>query len=141
MLDAVAYLRQVELCDTHINNLLEEVQRLKDLIRKITATLKSDVVAHSSNQDKIGEAVAKLVDLEKEIAAAADAYIDKRNEVVSTIQKVNVPNQVAVLHKLYLEQKTWPEIAEEMHMTERNAQYIHGRALQSIRKILKGEAE
>ena len=140
MIDAQKYLQQAELCNAHINNLLEDVQRLKELTRQITATLKPDVVAHSGNQDKMAEAVAKIVDLENEISAAIDEYIDKRNEIVSTIEKINVPNQVSVLHKLYLEYKTWPEIAEEMHMTERNAQYIHGRALQSVRRILRGEA-
>ncbi len=141
MIDAQAYLRQAELCNAHINNLLEDVQRLKELTRQITATLKPDVVSHSGNQDKMGNMVAKIVDLENEINAAVDEYIDKRREIIATIDKINVPNQVSVLHKLYLEEKTWPEIAEEMHMTERNAQYIHGRALQSVRRILRGEAE
>ena len=142
VIDAVAYLRQVELCDAHIKNLLEEVHRLKDLIRHITATLKPDVVSHSGNQDKMAEAVAKIVDLEYEINAAVDDYIDKRNEIVSIIKEINVPDQVSVLHKLYIEQKTWLEIATEMHMTERNAQYIHGRALQSVRRLLMmGDAE
>ena len=136
MIDAQAYLRQAELCNAHINNMLEEVQRLKELTRQITATLKPDVVAHSGNQDKLGEAVAKIVDLEIQINAAIDEYIDKRREIAATIEKINVPNQVSVLRKLYLQQKTWPEIAEEMHMTERNAQYIHGRALQSVRRLL-----
>lgn len=141
MADAQKYLQQAELLDTHINNLLEDVQRLKELTSKITATLKPDVVSHSGNQDKIAECVAKIVDLETEINSAVDAYIDKRREIGSTIEKINVPNQASVLHKLYLEYKTWPEIAEEMHMTERNAQYIHGRALLSVRRILEEDAD
>ena len=139
VIDARTYLQQAELCNAHINNLLEDVQRLKEMTRQITATLKPDVVSHSGNQDKMAEAVAKIVDLENEINAAIDEYIDKRREIVSTIDKINVPYQVSVLHKLYLEYKTWPEIAEEMNMTERNAQYIHGRALQSVRRLLMQE--
>lgn len=139
--DATKYLQQAALCNAHINNLLEDAQRLRELMRQITATLKPDVVSRSSNQDKIAEAVAKLVDLESEINAAVDSYIDKRNEIASTIAKITVPKQVAVLHKLYLEEKTWPKIAEEMHMSERNAQYIHGRALQSVRRVLTQQNE
>lgn len=138
MNDARSYLMQVELYDTHINNKLEELQRLKELTRHITSTLKQDVVSHSGNQDKLAEAVAKIVDLECEITTAVDAYIDKKREVSATIEKIAVPEQVSVLHKLYFEYKTWMEIAAEMHMTERNAQYIHGRALQSVSRLLNG---
>ena len=142
MTDAKAYLTQVELYDTHINNKLEELQRLKEFTRQITSTLKKDVVSTSGKQDKLGDAIAKIVDLENEINEAIDAYIDKRREVVSLIEKLNEPDQVLVLHKKYCEYKSWSQIARETHMTERNAQYIHGRALQSVRLLLaNGGAE
>lgn len=141
MIDAQSYLMQVELCNTHINNLLDELQRLKALTLRITTALKQDVVSHSGNQDKMAEAVAKIVDLESEINDSVDAYIDKRREVSNTIAKINKADQICVLHKLYFENKSWVEIAAEMHMSERNAQYIHGRALQSVRRILREEAE
>ena len=142
MTDAKAYLTQVELYDTHINNKLEELQRLKEFTRQITATWKKDVVATSGKQDKLGDAIAKIVDLEVELNEAIDAYIDKRREVVRLIEKLNEPDQVAVLHKRYCGYKSWTDIAKEMHMSERNVQYIHGRALQSVRLLLaNGGAE
>lgn len=139
--DAQKYLRQVELYGVRISNMLEELKRLKLLTTQITAALKQDVVSHSGNQDKIAEAVAKIVDLENEISAAIDEYIDKWREVGALVDKMDNPDEAAVLHKLYFEKKTWPQIAVEMNMTERNAQYIHGRALQSVRRILRGDAE
>lgn len=142
MTDAKAYLMQVELYDTHINNKLEELQRLREFTRQITATWKKDVVATSGKQDKLGEAIAKIIDLETEINDAIDAYIDRRREVVSLIEKLNEPDQVTVLHKRYCGYKSWTDIAKEMHMSERNVQYIHGRALQSVRLLLaNGGAE
>lgn len=140
MIDAKSYLMQVELYDTHINNKLEELQRLKELTRQITSTLKQDVVSHSGNQDKMAEAVAKIVDLENELTVAVDAYIDKKREVGKVLDRIDDADQVSVLHKLYFEYKSWLQIAAEMHMTERNAQYIHGRALQSVRLLLNGGA-
>jgi DNA-directed RNA polymerase specialized sigma24 family protein len=142
MTDAKAYLTQVELYDTHINNKLEELQRLKEFTRQITSTLKKDVVATSGKQDKLGDAIAKIVDLETEINEAIDAYIDKRRDVDRLINRLTEPDQVAVLHKRYFEYKTWPQIAKEMHMAERTVQYTHGRALQSVRLLLaNGGAE
>ena len=140
MIDAKSYLMQVELYDTHINNKLEDLQRLKELTRQITSTLKQDVVSHSGNQDKMAEAVAKIVDLENELTVAVDAYIDKKREVGKVLDRIDDADQVSVLHKLYFEYKSWLQIAAEMHMTERNAQYIHGRALQSVRLLLNGGA-
>ena len=141
MADVQKYLRQVELYDVRINNKLEELRRLKLLTTQITATLKPDVVSHSGNQDKMGAAVAKIVDLENEINDAVDAYVDKRREVAALVDKMENPEESAVLHKLYFEYKTWKDIAKEMHMTERNAQYIHGRALLSFGRILRGETK
>jgi DNA-directed RNA polymerase specialized sigma subunit len=142
MIDAKAYLVQVELYDRHINNKLEELVRLKELTRQITSTLKQDVVATSGRQDKLGEAIAKIIDLETEINDAVDAYIDKRREVISVIEKISDPDQVAVLYKRYCGYKGWTDIAKELHMSERNVQYIHGRALQSVRLLLaNGGAE
>ena len=137
MADAKAYLQQVELYDTHINNKLEELARLKELVRHITSSIKDVAVTGGGKPDKLGSAVAKIVDLENEINDAVDAYIDKWREISRVVERLEEADQVAVLHKLYFEFKTWPEIALEMHMTERNAQYIHGRALQHVRKELE----
>lgn len=142
MIDAKAYLVQVELYDRHINNKLEELVRLKELTRQITSTLKQDVVATSGGKDKLGEAIAKIIDLETEINDAVDAYIDKRRDVDRLLNRLRDPDQVTVLHKRYFEFKPWPQIAKEMHMAERTVQYTHGRALQSVRLLLaNGGAE
>lgn len=137
MTDAKTYLMQVELYDTHINNKLEELARLKELLRHITSSIKDVPVPGGGNQDKLGSAIAKIVDLENEINEAVYVYIDKRREISRVVEQLADADQVSVLHKLYFEFKTWPEIALEMHMSERNAQYIHGRALQEVRKVLE----
>ena len=140
MIDAKAYLQQVKVYDTHIDNKLEELARLKTLATQITSTIKPVVAFGGGNQDKLGTIVAKIVDLENEIDEAVDAYVDKRREASRLLEKLEDADQVAVLHKLYFEFKTWPEIALEMHMTKRNAQYIHGRALQHVRKELEHDS-
>ena len=140
MTDAKSYLMQVELYDTHINNKLEELARLKELTRHITSSIKDVPVSGGGNQDKLGSAIAKIVDLENEINEAVDAYIDKRREVGKTLELLEDADQVSVLHKRYFEYKAWEEIACEMHMTFRNVCYIHGRALQAVYVLLKGGA-
>lgn len=136
---AKEYLMQIKLCEIHINNKLEDLDKLKSMIFKITTTLKQDVVSSSGNQDKLGDAIAKIVDLETEINQAIDDFIDKKREISSIIDKVKNAEQLQVLHKRYLEHKRWEEIACEMNMTFRNVCYIHGRALETVERIMKGE--
>ena len=40
MTDAKEYLKRVKLYDTHINNKMEELDRLNAMVRKITQTLR-----------------------------------------------------------------------------------------------------
>lgn len=139
MTDAKTYLHQVKLYDIHINNKLEEMQRLKDLAKRITTSLKPDMVSSSGNHDKIGDAVAKIVDLEAEIDKAIDAYVDKKREVSGVIEKVKDADQLNVLYKRYIFFENLEQIAFEMGYSYRNICYIHGRALQAVTELLKGE--
>lgn len=137
--EAKVYLEQVKMCDTHINNKLEELAHLKDMVLKVTATWKQDSTSGGTgNQDKLGNAVAKIVDLENEINKAVDEYVDKRSQIAATIDRLEDPDHVAVLYKRYFRYETWEEIACEMHCTYRNVCYIHGKALQAVEELLKG---
>lgn len=141
MNDAQEYLMRVQLYDTHIENKLAELQRLNELALKITSTMGGEVVSGTRAQDKLGDAVSELVDYADEIRASISEYKQRKKEISETIEKIGKADQVSVLHKIYFEHKSWGEIAAEMHMTERNAQYIHGRALQSVRRIFREKAE
>jgi len=133
---AKEFLQQVKLCDAHINNKLEELSRLKDMVIHITATWKADVVSGGGTQDKMGDAIAKIIDLEAEINRAVDEYVDKKKQVGATIEQIRDSDQVTVLHKRYFEDLTWEQIACDMHMTYRNVCYIHGRALQAVSDLI-----
>lgn len=139
MCDAKAYLQQVKLYDTQINNKIEELDRLRTLATKVTTVLKGDVVSNSGNLDKLGDTVAKIADLQTEINQAVDEYVDKRKEISSVIERVNNADQCRVLHKRYFDYLTWEQIACDMGFTYRNVCYIHGRALQAVTAILEGD--
>lgn len=136
MVEAKAYLSRIRLYDTHINNKLEELQRIRNLATKITTTLKSDVVSTSGNMDKIGDAVAKIVDLEAEINQAIDEYVDLKREVSAVINQITDSDLLDVLQKRYLLYEPWEQIACEMGYTYRNICYLHGKALQAVSDLL-----
>ena len=135
--EAQEYLLQVKRLDANIDSKLEQAAHLKAMTLKITTTLKQDVVSGSGNQDKIGDAIAKIIDLEEEVNRDIDAYVDKKREICKVIEAVKDPDQMAVLQKRYLLYESWEQIALEMYCTYRNVCYIHGRALQAVTEIMK----
>lgn len=137
MVDAKTYLKQIRLYDAHINTKLEERQHLREKLTSITPTLKDDVVSGGGSQDKLGDAVAKLVDLEDEINQAIDNYVELKKEVNRLIDKIPEPDQLYVIHKRYAEYKSWETIASEMGYTYRWVCAIHGKALLAVENLLK----
>ena len=74
---AKEFLMQVELCDINISNKLDELSHLKSMVLKITSTWKQDIISGGSgNQDKLGDAVSKIIDMETEINSAVDKFVD-----------------------------------------------------------------
>lgn len=137
--DAKSFLKRVRIYDTHINSKLEDLHHLKDLATKVTTSYGAEPVACSGNSDKIGDVVACIVDLENEINREIDAFIDLKRQANDVINKVKHPDQLKVLYLRYFQYKQWEQIALEMCMTYRNVCYIHGNALQTVTRILKGE--
>lgn len=138
MCDAKAYLKKIELLDAHINNKLNDLHTLRSLVTKITATISPVVVSGSGNQDKLGDAIAKIVDLQDEINRKIDNYVDLKREISAMLEHLEDPDFVKVLHKRYFEYKPWEQIACEMNFSYRNVCYIHGKALQAVEGLLEG---
>ncbi len=141
MCDAKAYLQKIELLDAHINNKLNDLHMLRTLVTKITANISPVAVSGSGNQDKLGDAVAKIIDLQDEINRKIDTFVDLRREISAKLEQIGDADFVKVLHKRYFEYKPWEQIACEMNCTYRNVCYIHGKALQAVEALLEGGGE
>ena len=115
--DAKAYLRKIELLDAHITNKLNDLFTLRTMVTKITSTISPVVASGTGNQDKLGDAIAKIVDLQNEINQQIDKFVDAKREVSAVLEKLQDPDHVKVLHKRYIEYKPWEQIACEMNFT------------------------
>lgn len=136
--DAKEYLKQVRRFDINIDSLLEEKAQMESLRDKITSSWGGERVAGSGSQDKLGDTISKIIDLENKIDQAVDNFVDKKAEVRAIISKVGNPEQLELLLKVYIHYESLEKVACEMGYTYRNACYIHGRALQSVTELLKG---
>lgn len=138
---AKRYLQQIRRLDTQINRDIEERHRLKAIATKITPTLKPVVVSGGGTQDKLADAMAKIIDLETEINREIDRLVDVRNAVIATIDKVEDDRLHKVLTKRYVELKTFEQIACEISCSYQWVCKLHGTALQVVEKIIKNPGE
>ena len=138
---AKEYLRQVKLLDVQIDSRLHELYHLKDMVRKITTTLSPVPSSGSGNLDRLGDSVAKIIDLQDEINRDVDRFVDLKKDIMAMTEGLTDADQVNVIHKRYFEYKTWEQIACEMYMSYRNVCYIHGKALLAVTELMKGKED
>ena len=105
------YLNQIVRINRMINNKLAEIYQLKTMVCSISVSANEDKVQSSSDKDKLGSAVAKIVDLENEINKAIDIYVDKKERIVSQIDSIKDIMEYQVLFSRYIEHKSFEQIA------------------------------
>lgn len=123
------YLKQIERLDRMIQNKLSEISQLKHMAMSITIAPKEVNVQTSSDKDKMGSAISKLVDLEKETDELVDEYIDKRKRIIEQIEGIRDTNMYHVLSERYIARKDLSTIAVEMGYSFKQVCRIHGKAL------------
>jgi len=135
-LSAKDYLSQAYRIDQRINSKIEQVQSLRDLAEKATATL-SDVPPSKGtrNVHRMEDVIAKMVDLESEINANLTHLINLKHEIVTVIKCVESPELQTLLELRYLCFKTWEQIAVELHFDLRWVHRLHNRALNEVDAI------
>lgn len=137
MMDVKNYLKQIHLLNVRIDSQMSERKNLMEMITKITSTFKDDYGASSGYSDKLGNSIAKIVDLENEINENIDNLVDMKADILCTLEKFNDPDQYQVLYKRYFKNETLEKIACDLNMTYRNVCYIHGKALNTFADILE----
>lgn len=129
------YLSKIERLDRMIQNKLSEINQLKHIATSITIAPKEVNVQVSSDKDRMGSAVAKLLDLEKETDRLVDEYIDKRNRIIEQIDSIEDTNMYHVLSERYIMRKDLSVIAVEMGYSFKQVCRIHGNALAEFERL------
>jgi DNA-directed RNA polymerase specialized sigma subunit len=129
------YLSQIYNLNCRIENKKSERDQLRELATSVACFSNTERVQTSVNQDKIGDTVTKIVDLEAEITATIVEYLSKKEEIIKTIESVENANMYNLLYKRYVGGKTLTIIADEMGFSEDYIKHLHGDALNTVRKI------
>lgn len=129
------YLKQIERLDRMIQNKLSEINQLKHIATSITIVPKEVNVQVSSDKDRMGNAVSKILDLEKETDQLVDDYIGKRKRIIEQIDSIGDTNMYHILSGRYIMRKELGAIAVEMGYSFKQVCRIHGDALKEFERL------
>jgi DNA-directed RNA polymerase specialized sigma subunit len=141
---AQEYLEQVDKLNAMIENKTAESAQWRSIALGVTANSEGERVQSSSSQQKMADAINRVVDLQAEINCLIDRLIDTKLEIIKTIEQLNA-TEYDVLHKRYIQGMTFDEVGAAKGKSKSWATTVHGRALQNLNVILdereKAEAE
>lgn len=115
----------------NINRLEEKLLELENKATQITTQLSKEPKGTNSVEDKLGETVSKIVDLQNEINDQLKIYYKKVRYIEKAIEKLP-PREALLIRLRYLDQKRWEEICVEMNYSWRQVHRIHSDALKLL---------
>lgn len=137
MMTTRQYLHQIENYDNRIKNKLIEEEQLNSLSTSVSAIPIGEKVQTSVKHDPMGDMIAKIFDLRDEISKMAAEFLEKKQEIIRTIEQVDDPVLYNILFKHYVEYKSLVRIADEMGYSEISVKKLHLKAVKEV-KVIKG---
>ena len=130
---AKEYLNQAYRLDQRIRSKQEQIAALNDLATDCSATLTGMPRNPNRGGSRMADAVAKIVDLQNEVAADMEHLVELKAEIIATIKAVDCIEYQLILEKRYISGKSWPEIAVDLGYKMRHLYKLHDEALEKIK--------
>ena len=138
MSEAKEYLLGIALLDAKIDARVSEIEDLKDRLLNITPTLSPDKGGGAGGaHDKMAGTMARIVDLQQQINADIDGFVDKKNVALKMLDGMKNPVHMTILHRRYFLHQSFERIASDMNYSWRWVCKLHGRALQEYEKVMQ----
>lgn len=137
---AKEYLRHLQRLDTMINQKIKELNDLR-MISQSTGGMdysKERVQSSPTGDAPFVQSVLRIAELEKEINAEIDRFVDEKHTIINQIQALQNPRYIDILYKRYIEYKSLEQICVEMKFSYDHIRHLHGDALKEFgEKFLK----
>lgn len=125
------FLSRYRWLNAKIDSEIEQAQRIRELASAVSSSCGG---GSGGTSDKVGNAVAKLVDLENDINCDIDKLVVIRHEIETTISCVEDEKLQTLLRLRYINGRTWEQIAVSMSYSYMQICRIHGAALAAVAK-------
>lgn len=131
---AKEYLQQLQRLDTMINQKIKELGDLRLMSQSVGGIdySKERVQSNPSGDAPFVKPVLRMIELEQEINAEIDRFVDEKHEIINQIQALQNPKYIDILYKHYVEFKRLEIVAVEMNFTYQYIVELHGTALKEF---------
>lgn len=131
---AKEYLQQLQRLDTMINQKIKELGDLRLMSQSVGGIdySKERVQSNPSGDAPFVKPVLCMIELEQEINAEIDRFVDEKHEIINQIQALQNPKHIDILYKHYVEFKRLEIVAVEMNFTYQYIVELHGTALKEF---------
>ena len=135
-MEAKDYLESYRLIQTRINILQSEINRLRTEAESVSINL-DGMPKGTATDDKLSRIVADMADLEQTMLEEMSGLYIRRMRIVELLGQLKSHKHQQLLHKRYIECKSWERIAVEMDITWRHCYRLHGSALNEFQEVMK----
>jgi hypothetical protein len=115
----------------------DHLDELRAMAERITPNYGGSGGGTHQTGDKLGAAVAHLVDAESRVSDELEVLEATEREVIGTIDKITDGTLHTLLYERYINGKTWERIAVALNYSYRQTTRMHGAALIAVKHVLE----
>lgn len=115
-----------------LQSLEEQLQSLREVKQSAKAQMISDM-PKGSRQTDLSDVMVRIEVIFTKIVQKRAECLEKRLEIEDRITDISDGVESAILHKRYIEFKTWEQICDEIDYSWRQTHYLHGKALSNFK--------
>ena len=137
---AEKYLKSLKKINKLICNKEIEKAQWRSVAMSMGGSGDGERVQSSGSQQKMSEAVLHIVEIEREIDALIDSYVDKKKEIISVLEELEA-DEYDVLHKLYIQEVDAGIVAIECNKSYSWVMKKRMTGLQQVAEVLNKRRE
>lgn len=116
----------------------DHLDELRAMAERITPNYGSSGGGGHQTGDRLGAAVARLVDAESRVSDELELLEATERDVISTIGKIMDGTLHTLLYERYINGKTWEQIAVVMNYSYQHiVHYLHPKALNAVKHLIE----
>lgn len=137
-MEAKEFLLQLQVLKKRIESKRAEIEQLKSIAYGVTPQADGERVQSSGNPERMASAVVGYMQLETELAQHLAQYCRVMREVIAVVEELKEP-YYSIIHKRYIRNKPFAEIAEEEHYSYQYTTELHRIALKKVQKMINNQ--
>ena len=133
------YLNQINEIDKAVENKRKALERLKSIVLKTTTGYDGSAVQSSGSQEKMADAVAEIVDIEREYESDIKALLKVWRGIVNSIERLRKEHfqEYDILMSLYVNGMSRVDYANYNGKSETWARKLHTKAIETYEEEME----